>query len=93
MEIVEKDFKLKPISDESIFFDLELLYTIKPRGGEPRQEFKNAGYGLTLESAIKKISQYRVAKNHKDEEIKLSTYYIEYKKEINELKQLLENGK
>ena len=48
MEIVESDFKLKPISDDYPLFDLELLYTIKPRGGKSRLEFKNAGYGLSI---------------------------------------------
>ena len=56
MEIVEKDFKLKPINECSTLFDLELLYSVKPRGGEERFEFKNAGYGMTLERAIKKIA-------------------------------------
>lgn len=89
MEIVEKDFKLKPIDECSLMFDLELLYVIRPRGGEPRLEFKNAGYGLTLISAIKKIAQYRVDCNHRKEAISLKTYFKEYTKELDELKQLL----
>lgn len=89
MEIVEKDFKLKPIDEASPHFDLELLYVIKPRGGEPRLEFKNAGYGLTLETAMKKIVQYRVHCNHKEEALKLREYFKEYKKELDELKKLL----
>lgn len=85
MEIVEKDFKLKPIDDASPFFDLELLYTVKPRGGQPRNEFKNFGYGMSLESAIKKIAQYRVSTNHKDEAVSLKTYFTEYKQELTKL--------
>ena len=46
MEIVEKDFKLTPVSEDSYFFDLELLQVIKPRGKESREEFKISGYGL-----------------------------------------------
>ena len=42
MIIEEKDFKLIPISESSNFFDLELLYTIKPKGKEERQEFIDA---------------------------------------------------
>lgn len=42
MEIVEKDFKLKPISEDSPMFDLELLYVVKPRGGEARLEIGRA---------------------------------------------------
>lgn len=89
MEIAEKDFKLKPIDECSPFFDLELLYVVKPRGGEPRLEFKNAGYGMSLESAIKKIAQYRVDCNHREEAIRLKEYFSEYKKELDSLKELL----
>lgn len=89
MEILENDFKLKPISEESPHFDLELLYTVKPRGGETRQEFKNAGYGLSIESCIKRIAHYRINCNHKDEAINIKTYFDEYKKELNDLKNLL----
>lgn len=87
--IEEKDFKLKPIDESSPMFDLELLYVVKPRGGEPRLEFKNAGYGMPLSSAIKRIAQYRVTCNHREEAIKLITYFKEYKKELDSLKELL----
>lgn len=89
MEIVEKDFKLKPVDECSPFFDLELLYIVKPRGGEPRLEFKNAGYGLRMDAAIRKIAQYRIDCNHKEEAIALKTYFEEYKKELDSLKELL----
>lgn len=90
MEIVEKDFKLKPVSDDMYMFDVELLYTVKPRGGEPRLEFKNVGYGCSLEYAIKKIAHYRVCCKHKDEAIRLTTYFNEFVQELNSLRQLLE---
>lgn len=89
MEITEKDFKLKPISEDSPMFDLELLYMVKPRGGEARLEFKNAGYGLPMESAIKRIAHYRVNCNHREEAIRIKTYFEEYKKELDEIKNLL----
>ena len=89
MEIVEKDFKLKPINDNSPFFDLELLYVVKPRGGESRLEFKNVGYGMTMTNAIKKIAHYRVNCNHREEAIRLKTYFDEYKKELDKLKKVL----
>lgn len=91
MEIVEKDFKLKPVDESSPFFDLELLYIVKPRGGTPRLEFKNAGYGMPLLSAIKRIIQYRISCKHKEEAIRLKTYFEEYTKELEEFKELLES--
>lgn len=89
MEIVEKDFKLKPISDDCPQFDLELLYVVKPRGGEARLEFKNAGYGMSLESAIKRIAHYRISCKHREEAIRIKMYFEEYKKELDDLKNLL----
>ncbi len=91
MEITEEDFKLKPIDECTPIFDLELLYKVKPRGGEVRLEFKNAGYGLTIESAIKKIAHYRIDCKHKEEAISIRTYFNEFKKELDSLKGLLCN--
>lgn len=85
MIIEEKDFRLESIDDNSPFFDLEVLKTVKPRGGEVRQEFKNVGYGLTIDSAIKRIAQYRINNKHKDEAITLKTYFKEFKEEIENL--------
>lgn len=89
MEIAEKDFKLKPVSDDCPQFDLEFLYVVKPRGGEARLEFKNAGYGMSMESAIKRIAHYRVSCKHREEAIRIKTYFEEYKKELDDLKNLL----
>lgn len=91
MEIIESDFRLKPISEDSPLFDLELLYTVKPRGGESRQELKISGYGLTLINALQKIAHYRVVNNHKEESISLKAYIKEYLENINNLKELI-NG-
>lgn len=90
MIIEEKDFRIIPISDDSPFFDLELLYVIKSRNGENRLEFKNSGYGLPLGSALRKVAHYKVACKHRDEAIKLKTYVEEYKQATQELLDLLE---
>lgn len=89
MIIEEKDFKLTPISDSSTKFDLDLLYKIQPKGKEARWDFKNAGYGISLEYAIKKIAHYRVYNKHRDEAIKIKTYFTDYISELNSLKKLL----
>lgn len=91
MIIEENDFRLIPISESSPLFDLEILYTVRPKGKEERQEFKNIAYGISLETAIKKIAQYRVSSNHKDESVKLLTYLAEFKKELDSLKKLCES--
>lgn len=83
--IEESDFRLTQVSDTSIFWDLELLCTIRPKDKEPRQEFKQSGYGLTMEHAIKKIANFRIANKHPNA-INMKTYLSEYKKIIEEIK-------
>lgn len=91
MIIEGEDFKLTSISDTSLRFDLDLLYTVRPKDGEERNEFKNAAYGVSLEYAIKVIAHYRVAKNHKDKAIELATYYKEFIDEFRALKVICDN--
>lgn len=68
MVIKGTDYELTPVSDESLHWDLRLMKTVKPRGGEPRQELGDPIYGLPLDSAIKHIIYYRAKKKYKDEE-------------------------
>lgn len=88
MVIEEKDFRLIPSSDSSLRYDLELLYKIQPKGKEARLEFKNVAYDIGLEYAIKKIAHYRVCCKHKDEAVRLLTYFKEFKEELDSLKTL-----
>lgn len=88
MVIEESDFRLIPISESSPLYDLELLYKISPRGKESRMEFKNVAYGITLESAIKRIAHYKVHCNHSDEVIKLQAYLKEFTEALESLKNL-----
>lgn len=88
MVIKEKDFQLIPVSDSSSAFDLELLYTVRPKGKEARQEFKNVAYGISLESALKKVIQYRLSLKH--EVVDLGTYLREFREEIDSLRKLCE---
>lgn len=89
MEIIEKDFKLKPVDESSSFFDLELLYIVNKGKETERKEFKNAGYGLTLQTALKNIAHYKICCNHPEEVITLKTYFKEYKEALNALRELL----
>jgi hypothetical protein len=78
-------FQITPVSEHSMLFDLKLLYEIK--GKNPRQEYKDAGYGLTLDSAIKKCVQYAISKKY--EVLSLKEYVEEFKKTQKELENLL----
>jgi len=69
--IIEGSFyRLTPVNDSSLRFDLELLYDIG--GKNPRKEFKTEGYGYTLETALKKCCSYAINRKFgKDEVITL----------------------
>ena len=76
-------YRLTPINEHSPKYDLELLHEIG--GKKPRQEFKPAGYGFTLESAIKHIIQYSV--NRKlGEEATLKQFLNAYKEESDKIR-------
>ena len=87
MIIEEKDFRLTPVNDSSLF-DLELLHIVKPKGGEPREEFKVAGYGLPLEAVIKRIISFRIQSKRGDETISLKEYLEDYKQIQKEIKEI-----
>ena len=90
MIIQEEDFKLESVSDSSLFFDLELLHTVKPKGGEERQEFKVAGYGLQLGTAIKKIIQYRISSKYKYKALSMAEYMKEFRKIYQDINKVCE---
>ena len=87
MVIDGKFFKLIPVNEHSVFFDLELLYDVG--GKNPRKEYKVAGYGLTLEYALEKAANYAVNKKFKDETITLKQYLNALKEIKDDIKQML----
>lgn len=75
--VIQGDFfRLTQVNEHSLSYDLELLYKIK--GKNPREEFKNVAYGVSLETGIKKCIQY--ALSQKFETLSLKEYLEEYKK-------------
>lgn len=91
MTIEDKDYRITPSSnDASNFWDLELLVTIKPKGAtEGRKEFKLVGYGMPIESCIKRICNYRIIHKHGADSITLEQYLKEFTTLLKELKQSL----
>lgn len=84
--IIEGEFyRIIPVNEYSNFYDLELLYEIK--GKNPRKEYKNVGYGKTLESAIQSIIQYYLSNKFENEVITLKTYLDEYKEVSNKIRE------
>lgn len=90
MIIEEPDFKLTPVDESSLLFNLELLHSVKSKDGSKRDEFKIDSYGITLEHAIKKIANYRVSKKYKEDQcISLSTYINDIKDELKKIKDII----
>lgn len=85
MIIAEKLFRLESVDENTPRFNLELLYVVNKGKSNERMEFKQCGYGLTLDYAIKKIAHYMVELKHKDTAIKLKQYFSDFKTAIDEL--------
>lgn len=81
MVIQGEFYQLIPVNEHSLLFDLKLLYKVK--GKNPREEYKDAGYGLSLESALKKCVQYAIS--NKFEVLSLKEYLEEFRNISNEI--------
>jgi hypothetical protein len=90
MVIEEKDFRLIPVDECGDRFDLEILCTVNKGKETEYQKFKNVAYGISLESALKKISNFRIGNKH-SESIDLKTYLQEYRAIIDEVRKLCES--
>lgn len=86
MVIQEADFKMESVGDNTHFWDLSFLKTVKSEKGE-RQEFKNAGYGLPMIACLKRIADFRVECKH-PEAMSLKEYIQDYRIEITRLEEL-----
>ena len=85
MEIVEKDFKMTLC--HGLFWDLELLSEVKAKSGELKQEFKDAGYGLSVETCIKKIIHNNLS--GKDVTVTLHDWLKLYREEREKITKLI----
>lgn len=87
MIIEEADFRMT--SSTGPFWDLELLYTVRPKGKPERREFKDSGYGMTLAACIKRIIHHRM--EQKQEVYTLEEYVRHYKEQTDKLDSLFKN--
>jgi len=92
MVIEEKDFRMTQISQSSSFWDLEVLKTIKPKGGVPRQEFTNVGYGMTLAHCLRTIVSYRIACKHLEDVVSMKQYLKEYIAELKQIRKYIDDA-
>ena len=88
MTIEQEDFRLTN-DGVSSHWDLELLKTIRPKGGPERQEFQIVGYGYPLDHALRVIINYRLSK--KKDVYTLKEYLQDYKTVKDSLTNLLKN--
>lgn len=86
MIIKEQDFVLTQHNDYDRF-DLELLYVVNAKDPEKRrEEFKDAGYSMTLETCMHKVINFRISR--RKETVTLKEYIQMYKEERLELAKL-----
>lgn len=88
MVIEESDFRLIPVNETSSMVDLELLYTVNKGKANERTEFRNAGYGMSLDRAIRNVVMYRVNNKHDNDSIDLKTFLKEFKEEVAKIEQI-----
>jgi hypothetical protein len=93
MIIEESDFRAEQISDDSIFWDLNLLKTKNKRDGSVVEELGDTLYGLPLDSVMKRIVANRIARRNKDGALTMRQYLDEWKQEMIKLSQLSLNEK
>ena len=78
------DFKLEYLPEHSKF-DLYLLKTINAKNADKkREEFVLAAYGVSEESALKRIIRYRL--NKREKTFTFEEYLSEFKKLFEEIK-------
>lgn len=90
MIIEESDFRMTQAGDNSLFWDLELKHTVRPKGKPSREELKESGYGMPMLTCLKKIALYRLS--NKQEIYTLKEYIKEYSREIETLKNCIKNA-
>ena len=85
MLIEEKDFTLE-FEEGHNRFTLSLLYVKNAKKENRSEEFKIYGYGMSLETCLSVIINYRISKNF--ETLTIKEYLEEFKKEVKSLKNL-----
>ena len=85
MIIEESDFKLEQIDPTSNFWDLTFVKVINKGKINERTEFKDPLYGLTLDSAIRRIASFRMNSKHPEDAIPLGQYLKEYRELIKQI--------
>lgn len=87
MVIEESDFRLTPIKEGVKAFDLEILVTVRPKGKPERQEFQNAGYAMSIESALDRVINHRIS--NKLDSTSMKEYLRLYREERSKINELL----
>lgn len=78
MTIIEKDFTMEPVAEDSNLYNLTFNKRVKKRDtGQYAIEPGNPLYGLTLYSCLIRIAKHRVAKKYENANITLFEYLKE----------------
>lgn len=69
-------------------FDLELLYVVNKGKDNERTEFRISGYGLSLDSAMRKVAMSRMEKKYGEGTISLAEFLKGFKEEVAKIKEM-----
>ena len=82
MKIIEPDFTMEPVSEDSNLFNLIFNKRVKKKDtGKFEIEPGTPLYGLTLYSCLIRIAKHRTAKKYAEENVKLFDYLKTLQKE------------
>lgn len=84
------DYRIIPVKDDLVFFDVEVIYIVNKGKENERSEYRNIAYGVPLDAAIRRIAGYRIS-NKIEGITDLKTYLKEYRETISEIKALCGN--
>lgn len=76
-------YRIEPINDNSLLWDLYLLRKVNSKTN-PREEFQLEGYGMPLDSAIGRIIRYAINSKYGKDEITTLKEYLNVFKQIQE---------
>ena len=76
-------YRIEPINDTSLLWDLYLLRKVNSKTN-PREEFQLEGYGMPLDSAIGRIIRYAINSKYGKDEITTLKEYLNVFKQIKE---------
>lgn len=89
MIIKGNDYVFTPINEISPLYDVDLMKVVNKGKANERQELQKEAYGVPLDYAIRMVVNHRIRSKAGDSVVELQDYIQQFRKSINELKDLV----